>query len=77
MEHLNLTPYRCPEPLIMVKLWLRQAKNGQSLAISLSDPGSRRDIPAYLTRLGHRILVSEQTPSCLHLQFTVGEPSCC
>lgn len=77
MEHLDLTPYRCPEPLIMVKLWLRQATPGQTLTISLADPGSRRDIPAYLTRQGHAVVLCRQTPAHLQLQLTVGEPPCC
>ena len=30
-EQLDLTPWRCPEPLIRLKLWLRGARAGQSL----------------------------------------------
>lgn len=55
MTNLDLRAYRCPEPLIRLKLWLRTASAGDQLLCHLADAGSRRDIPAYLTRLGHRV----------------------
>ncbi|MGL5609245.1 MAG: sulfurtransferase TusA family protein, partial [Aeromonas veronii] len=41
MEILDLTPWRCPEPLIRLKLWLRKAQSGQTVTIRLADAGSR------------------------------------
>ena len=63
MEQLDLTPWRCPEPLIRLKLWLRQARPGQSLLILLADPGSRQDIPAYLRRQGAVAIVQREQAS--------------
>ena len=37
MEQLDLTPWRCPEPLIRLKLWLRQAVN------RIMHPGAKGD----------------------------------
>lgn len=42
MEQLDLTPWRCPEPLIRLKLWLRQARPGQSVCIQL---GGEQGVP--------------------------------
>lgn len=72
MEQLDLTRWRCPEPLIQLKLWLRQAQTGQSLCIMLADSGSRRDIPTYLQRQGHRIVAQQESEARLALQVVVG-----
>ncbi|WP_368198530.1 sulfurtransferase TusA family protein [Aeromonas sp. R7-4] len=71
MEQLDLTPWRCPEPLIRLKLWLRQARPGQSLLILLGDPGSRQDIPAYLRRQGHDVQPLEESATRLSLLLVV------
>lgn len=72
MEVLDLTPWRCPEPLIRLKLWLRGAKSGQTVTIRLADAGSRQDIPAYLQRLGHRVILTQEPDNTLSLQLVVG-----
>ncbi|MGY6037550.1 sulfurtransferase TusA family protein [Aeromonas sp. AE23HZ002T15] len=74
-EQLDLTPWRCPEPLIRLKLWLREAQSGQTLLILLADPGSRQDIPAWLHRQGHRVQPLQETETCLRLRLVVGAPS--
>lgn len=74
MEYLDLTPWRCPEPLIRLKLWLRQAKTGQALAIRLADAGSRQDIPAYLRRQGHHVQTREESAARLSLLLVVARP---
>ena len=71
-EQLDLTPWRCPEPLIRLKLWLRQARPGQSLHLILGDAGSRQDIPAYLQRLGHSVRPLEESAARLSLLLVVG-----
>ena len=72
MEVLDLTPWRCPEPLIRLKLWLREAKSGQTVTIRLADTGSRQDIPAYLQRQGHHVEMQQQPDNTLSLQLVVG-----
>lgn len=72
MEILDLTPWRCPEPLIQLKLWLRGAKSGQTVTIRLADAGSRQDIPAYLHRQGHHVEMQQQPDNTLSLQLVVG-----
>ncbi|MEI4971506.1 sulfurtransferase TusA family protein, partial [Aeromonas caviae] len=74
MEQLDLTPWRCPEPLIRLKLWLRQARLGQSVCIQLGDAGSRQDIPAYLRRQGHHVQTLEESAARLSLLLVVARP---
>ncbi len=45
MEYLDLTPWRCPEPLIRLKLWLRQANAGQSRPSGWPMPAPGRTFP--------------------------------
>ena len=72
MEILDLTPWRCPEPLIRLKLWLREAQSGQTVTIRLADAGSRQDIPAYLHRQGHHVEMQQHPDNTLSLQLVVG-----
>ncbi|HHQ4480976.1 TPA: sulfurtransferase TusA family protein [Aeromonas veronii] len=72
MEILDLTPWRCPEPLIRLKLWLREAQSGQTVTIRLADAGSRQDIPAYLHHQGHHVEMQQQPDNTLSLQLVVG-----
>ena len=72
MEVLDLTPWRCPEPLIRLKLWLREAQSGQTVTIRLADAGSRQDIPLYLQRQGHHVEMQQQPDNTLSLQVVVG-----
>lgn len=74
-ELLDLTPWRCPEPLIRLKLWLREAHDGQEVQLLLADSGSRQDIPAWLRRQGHQVQPMQETTACLRLQLVVRIPS--
>lgn len=70
-EQLDLTPWRCPEPLIRLKLWLRGARAGQSLHLTLGDAGSRQDIPAWLLRQGHQVQRLQESQAALALLLVV------
>ena len=47
---IDLTSYRCPLPLVKVKMALKQLSDGDSVSVLLSDPGSRQDVPRYLKK---------------------------
>lgn len=74
MEYLDLTPWRCPEPLIRLKLWLREANHGQTITLRLADAGSRQDIPAYLQRQGHHVEMFQESDHTLSLLLVVRAP---
>ena len=53
MIFVDLTPFRCPLALVKAKLALKQLKEGEELLISLSDSGSRQDVPRFLKKVGY------------------------
>lgn len=55
MQFLDLSMDACPLPLIKTKLWLKQAEIGEEVTVILSDPGSRQDIPVFLSALGQSV----------------------
>jgi tRNA 2-thiouridine synthesizing protein A len=53
----------CPEPILKSKKKLKTLKIGQALEILTTDPGSKRDIPAWTHVTGQELLVAEETGS--------------
>ncbi|TKB44364.1 sulfurtransferase TusA family protein [Thalassotalea mangrovi] len=49
---LDARQWKCPQPLIEMKLALRRLTQGQRLRLLITDPGSQRDIPLWLQRQG-------------------------
>ncbi len=43
----------CPGPLLEAKKWIGRVKIGEVLEIKSSDPGTRKDIPAWAEKAGH------------------------
>ncbi|MBY5990943.1 sulfurtransferase TusA family protein [Ferrimonas balearica] len=52
LQILDLRQERCPMAMVKVKLALKQRQSGESLQFLLSDPGSRRDVPRWLDKVG-------------------------
>lgn len=50
----------CPMPLLKTKLALNGLAIGQHLLVVATDPGSARDIPAFLKYTNHTLLVAEE-----------------
>ncbi|QFU23069.1 sulfurtransferase TusA family protein [Shewanella eurypsychrophilus] len=50
---IDLTALRCPLVLVKVKLTLKQLNSDQVLRVSLSDTGSRQDVPRFLKKVGY------------------------
>lgn len=46
----------CPGPLLEAKKGIGQVKVGEVLEIKSSDPGTRSDIPAWATKVGHQYM---------------------
>ncbi|MGZ9898144.1 sulfurtransferase TusA family protein [Shewanella gaetbuli] len=60
MKNINLTSYRCPYPLVQVKLHMKQLTSGEALKVILSDTGSRRDVPAWAKNNGYQVDLLQQ-----------------
>ena len=52
---LDLSGLNCPMPLLKTKLQLSQTAPGQIIHVIASDPGSAKDIPAWLALTGHEL----------------------
>ena len=70
METLDASAWRCPLPLLKMKLWLKTATAGQQLRLCIVDIGSRQDIPRYLLRMGHTVVVESDDGRVLNLLIT-------
>lgn len=57
---LDARGLQCPMPLLKTKLALARMQPGEVLQVTASDPGSWRDIPAYLELTGNRLLSAQQ-----------------
>ncbi|TLU61316.1 sulfurtransferase TusA family protein [Thalassotalea litorea] len=49
---LDARDWKCPRPLIETKLALRRLSPGQKMRLMISDSGSQRDIPKWLSSVG-------------------------
>ncbi|MGI1946566.1 sulfurtransferase TusA family protein [Shewanella glacialipiscicola] len=75
MIFIDLTLFRCPVPLVKIKLALKTMRDGEQLHILLSDSGSRRDVPQYLKKQGHVVEELRNDASLLALIIIKVDPS--
>ncbi|GGI88422.1 sulfurtransferase TusA family protein [Shewanella gelidii] len=54
-NYIDLTGFRCPVPLVRVKLALKALSRGEQLHVLLSDRGSRQDVPLFLKKQGYDV----------------------
>ncbi|ADN75475.1 SirA-like protein [Ferrimonas balearica DSM 9799] len=69
LQILDLRQQRCPMAMVETKLAIRARAPGQVLRVLLSDPGSRRDVPRWLDKVGIPYQVLEDE-AWLTLQLT-------
>ncbi len=50
----------CPLPILKMRRGLAAIRNGALARVRISDPESARDIPDYLRRQGHELLLSSE-----------------
>ena len=58
-ETLDALGMRCPEPVMMIRLTIRNMQPGQSLLIIADDPATTRAIPAFCRFMDHELLASD------------------
>ena len=68
-KELDALGLRCPEPVMMVRLEIRNMENGQTLLVHADDPATKRDIPSFCRFMDHQLL-AQQTDE-LPYQFLV------
>lgn len=62
MRQLDAKGLRCPEPVMMVRLEIRNMQEGECLQVEADDPSTARDIPSFCRFMEHE-LVSADTSS--------------
>ncbi|WP_144208435.1 sulfurtransferase TusA family protein [Shewanella donghaensis] len=72
MKLIDLTAYQCPYPLVQIKLALKKLQLGESLSFSVSDSGSRRDVPQFLKKIGYQLQIIDDNPKSLSFIVTKG-----
>ncbi|MCC4832879.1 sulfurtransferase TusA family protein [Shewanella sp. 1_MG-2023] len=70
MKFIDLTAHQCPYPLVQTKLALKKMQPGETLAISISDSGSRRDVPLFLKKFGYQVQITEDNDNSMSLAIT-------
>ena len=55
-KQLDAKGMLCPMPVISVKRAIKHLERGQVIAVSATDKGACRDIPAWAEQTGHKLL---------------------
>jgi len=50
----------CPMPIVKLKKATKEMQPGQVLRLVATDPGSKRDVPAWADKTGNEILYSNE-----------------
>lgn len=59
---------RCPEPVMMLRLKMRQMAANETVLVIADDPATTRDIPKFCAFMEHRLLASHaETAPYLYL----------
>lgn len=58
-HQLDALGLRCPEPVMMVRLKIRQIEVGESVLITADDPSTTRDIPSFCTHMDHTLIAAQ------------------
>ncbi|GIU54047.1 MULTISPECIES: sulfurtransferase TusA family protein [Shewanella] len=70
MKFIDLTAHQCPYPLVQIKLALKKMLPGETLAISISDSGSRRDVPLFFKKIGYQVQITDDNDKSMSLNIT-------
>ncbi len=55
----------CPMPVVMLAKAIKDLKPGQVLAVYATDPGAKKDIPAWANKTGNTLLETVEEPGLL------------
>jgi tRNA 2-thiouridine synthesizing protein A len=60
---LDALGLRCPEPVMMVRLKIREMQVGQTLVVTADDHSTTRDIPSFCRFMDHELLATDTAQS--------------
>jgi tRNA 2-thiouridine synthesizing protein A len=58
-HQLDALGLRCPEPVMMVRLKIRNMQVEETLLVIADDHSTTRDIPSFCRFMGHKLVASE------------------
>jgi len=58
-HQLNAIGLRCPEPVMMIRLQIRNMQDGDTLSICADDHSTTRDVPSFCRFMHHTLVASE------------------
>ena len=53
---LNALSLRCPEPVMMVRLKIREMQIGETVTVTADDHSTTRDIPSFCRFMEHKLV---------------------
>ncbi|MDP5031148.1 MAG: sulfurtransferase TusA [Paraglaciecola sp.] len=56
---LDATGLRCPEPVMMVRLKIREMSVGQTLLVIADDHSTTRDVPSFCRFMEHQLIATD------------------
>ena len=59
----------CPMPVVKAKLALEEMKLGQVAKVLSTDPGSKKDFPAWCQETGNKLLLAQEEGKRLYTFF--------
>jgi tRNA 2-thiouridine synthesizing protein A len=60
-HQLDAIGLRCPEPVMMIRLQIRNMQDGDTLSIFADDHSTTRDVPSFCRFMQHTLIASEVT----------------
>ena len=62
-ETLDAIGLRCPEPVMMLRMTIRNMAAGEQLLVLADDHSTTRDVPSFCRFMEHTLIVSQVEPS--------------
>ena len=60
---LDAIGLRCPEPVMMVRLKIREMQVGETVTVTADDHSTTRDVPSFCRFMEHELLGSQSNTS--------------
>jgi tRNA 2-thiouridine synthesizing protein A len=58
----------CPGPLLELISYMKHAKRGDTLELLSTDPGSATDVAAWVHKVGHEMISTEEVGRVWHIK---------
>jgi tRNA 2-thiouridine synthesizing protein A len=71
---LDAVGLMCPEPIMLLHKLVREARDGDEIHITATDPATKRDVPQFCQFLDHELLSSSAESDQFEYQIKVRKP---